>query len=173
VTKAVVAIAVVWLVMVAAVSLVQLDAPPVRRVALFVHLVALAVGFGGVIIIDVCGLLWVLGRRTARDMLALAATIHPLISVGLVGLMTSGVVLHPDLASPLARLKLGLVLVIMVNGVYAHDFARRLQTVPQHVAGDNIPWGYVRRGFVTAAVSQVAWWGVTAIGFVTTIVRHG
>jgi hypothetical protein len=163
----------VWLAMVGGVAAVHLEAPSIYRAALFVHLVSLAVGFGAVVVVDVCGLLWVLGRRTAAQLLAMATMTHGLISFGVVGLLVSGMVLHPDLDSPLARLKLGFVLAIMLNGVSAHRFLGGLRTIPGQVAGDHIPWRFVPYAFFTAAVSQFAWWGAILIGFVTTTSRAG
>jgi len=161
----------VWLAMVGGVAAVHLEAPSIHRAALFLHLVSLAVGFGAVVVVDVCGLLWVLGRRTAAQLLATATMTHGLITVGVVGLLVSGIVLHPDLDSPLARVKLVFVLAIMLNGVSAHRFLGGLRTVPGQVAGDHIPWRFVPYAFFTAAVSQFAWWGAILIGFVTTTAR--
>jgi hypothetical protein len=162
-----------WLLVIVAVWSVRLDDPVVRWAALFVHLVSLAVGFGAVVVVDVCGALWVIGRRTAGDVVAMITTTHQLITAGIIGLLLSGAVLAPDLASPIARLKLGLVLAIMLNGVNAHCFTRRLRTVPAHVRGDDIPWEFVPRALGIGVVSQLGWWGAILIGFITTTSRLG
>lgn len=160
-----------WAVSVAAVALIRLEAPSVRQAALFVHLVSLAVGFGGVVTVDLHGLLWLLGRRTAADFLAMATATHGLIAAGLAGLLASGAVLRPDLGATQARLKLLLVLVIMLNGVSARRYAQRLRAVPGHIGGDAIPWEYLPRAFAIAGISQLAWWGAIVIGFLTSLSR--
>jgi hypothetical protein len=160
-----------WLLVVASAAAISIDHPALHFVALFVHLVSLAVGFGAVVVVDVYGLLWCLGRRASGDVLALATMANALIVVGVIGLLVSGTVLNPDLSSPLIRLKLALVLVILVNGVNAHRFTHRLRALPASVAGDAIPWQYVRRAAVVVSISQVAWWGAMAIGFLRTASR--
>jgi hypothetical protein len=90
------------------------------------------------------------------------------------GLLASRIALRPDLTSPLARLKLGLVLVIMLNGVGTQRTLRGLRhTLPSEVSGASISWVAFRRTLATAAVSQSTWWGAIAIGFLTNANRHG
>jgi hypothetical protein len=161
-----------WALTLGAVATVHLESRGVQQAALFAHLVSLAAGFGGVIAVDVHGLLWLLGRRTSGDLAAMLTATHGLIAAGVAGLLVSGALLHPDLTSPVARLKLALVLVIVLNGVSARRFAARLRTLPPDVGGDAIPWEYLPRALATAAVSQAAWWGALVIGFLTTASRH-
>lgn len=165
------AVVAVWALVVTTVAEVDFANPSLRHPALFAHLVSLIVGFGAVVVIDVYGLLWVLGRRTAGEFVAMARATHILISAGLVGLVASGIVLDPNLRNPLAWIKLTLVLVVMVNGLNAHHLSHRLQAVAGHVRGADIPWDFVPRAFATAAVSQLAWWGALLIGFLTTTSR--
>lgn len=162
-----------WLLVVAGAAAISVDHPPLRLTALFVHLISLSVGFGAIVVSDLYGVLWVLGRRTTGDLLALMTMAHPLIVLGVVGLLASGTALNPDLGSPLVRLKLALVLVILLNGVSVHRLTRRLRGLPVRLAGGDIPWGYARPAFTVVSISQVAWWGVIAIGFLTTAARHG
>jgi hypothetical protein len=156
-----------WAVAIGAVATVHLDSRPVHEAALFAHLVFLVMGFGGVIAVDVHGLLWVLGRRTTGELVAMSTATHGLIAAGVAGLLASGAVLHPDLASSAARLKLTLVLIIVLNGVNARRFATELRAIPHQVGGDAIPWEYLPRAFTIAALSQAAWWGALVIGFLT------
>src|ERR1700741_1890236 len=60
-----------WAVAVAAAALFPPDDPQVYRVALFIHVMAMAVGFGAVIMIDAYGLLWLFGRRTLTELVDL------------------------------------------------------------------------------------------------------
>jgi hypothetical protein len=163
-----------WLLAVAATAVLPLRDPQLARVALFVHLVSMAVGFGAVIMTDFYGALWLLGHRTVGDVVSLAIAAHTLISMAVGGLLASGIALRPDLTSPLARLKLGLVLVLMLNGVAAQRTLHTLRhTLPSEVSGANIPWDAFRRTLAAAAVSQSTWWGAIAIGFLTNANRHG
>jgi hypothetical protein len=146
----------------------------VARVALFVHVVSMAVGFGAVVMTDVYGILWLLGYRTMQDIVSLAVAAHGVISLGVGGLLASGIALRPDLSSPLARLKLGLVLALMLNGVAAQRMLHGFRhTLPSEVRGANVPWAAFQRMLATAVVSQSTWWGAIAIGFLTNADRHG
>lgn len=166
------AVAGAWAVAVTAAALFPLDQPQVARGALFVHLVSMAIGFGAVIVIDVYGLLWLAGRRSLEQLVDLDTAAHAVIAIGVGGLLASGIALQPDLATPLARLKMLLVLVLMLNGLAAQRFLLRLQrSLPPETGGARIPWAAFQRGLAAALVSQAAWWGAIAIGFVTTAAR--
>jgi hypothetical protein len=162
-----------WALVVATAAVFPLDDPRVARVALFVHLMSMAIGFGAVIVIDVYGFLWLAGRRTLAELVELDTAAHAVIAVGVGGLLASGIALQPDLATPLARLKMVLVLVLMLNGLGAQRFLVRLRrTVAPGTRGDSIPWAAFQRGLAAALVSQAAWWGAIAIGFITNAARH-
>ncbi|MFI6764629.1 hypothetical protein [Streptomyces sp. NPDC050355] len=135
--------------------------PPLRTAARFVHLVALVVGLGSVLAVDWFALLWVLGRRRLADVLHTANTLQFPIWTGLTGLVVTGLFLRPDLASPLTQLKLGLVLAITLNGLYAHWLGQRLERYRDAEAPRRL---LVRAGAV-ATVSQLGWWGASLIGF--------
>ncbi|MDQ1515371.1 MAG: hypothetical protein QOE80_1201 [Actinomycetota bacterium] len=163
-----------WLLAIAAAAVLPLHNPPVARVALFVHVVSMAVGFGAVVMTDVYGILWLLGFRTMQDIVSLAVAAHGVISLGVGGLLASGIALRPDLSSPLARLKLGLVLALMLNGVAAQRMLHGFRhTLSSEVSGANVPWAAFQRMLATAVVSQSTWWGAIAIGFLTNADRHG
>lgn len=166
------AVAGVWAVAVAAAAVFPLDHPQVSRVALFVHLVSMAIGFGAVIVIDVYGLLWLAGRRTLSELLDLGAAAHAMIAIAVGGLLASGIALQPDLDATLAQLKMLLVLVLMLNGLAAQRFLARLRRLPPETRGDSIPWAAFQRGLTAALVSQASWWGAIAIGFITNAARH-
>lgn len=140
----------------------HLDAgPALRAVALFVHLAALILGLGTVQTIDYYGLLWLLGRRTLRQVLDFTGPLHVLVWSGLTGMVISGAVLGPDLALAATRVKLGLVLLVALNGVHAHALHRSLA----RQAGGPLDRRLLVRGAMSAVVSQAGWWGAVAIGF--------
>lgn len=132
--------------------------PALHTVARFAHLAGLVVGFGAVLTVDWLGLRWLLGHRAFRDVLQLAQTAAAPIWAGLATLVVSGLVLHPDLASWPTRVKLGIALVIGLNGLYAHHLTPRL-------AGQEVPRSLLIRAALCGAVSQAGWWSATIIGF--------
>ncbi|GAA1070542.1 hypothetical protein [Kitasatospora arboriphila] len=137
-----------------------------HTVALFVHLVALVVGFGAVLAVDYMGALWLLGRRTLAQAVESTGPLHVPVWAGLAGLTASGILLEPQLDSPLTRVKLLLVLLIALNGVHATALTKRLEA-----AGPGRPKRRLLvRGALSALVSQLGWWGALAIGFWNT--RH-
>jgi hypothetical protein len=134
--------------------------PTLSRVALFAHMASLVAGLGAALTIDYLALLWVLGRRTLREVLTLSRGTSVLVWVGLVGLMASGALLSPDLSSGLTQVKLGLVLVVALNGAFSG-------VVQHHLEG---AWPHPSRalmavGIGTALVSQAGWWGAAVVGF--------
>ncbi|SEL93459.1 hypothetical protein [Rhodococcus maanshanensis] len=135
--------------------------PTLHTVALFVHLASLVLGFGAVLVADYLVLVWLSGRCTLAEAIAGASRLHLPIWAGLAGLIASGSLLEPNLASGLTRTKVSLVLVLTINGLQALILSRR---IAQHVS---IP--LTRRlmvwGASTALVSQICWWGAVWIGF--------
>ncbi|GAA4329659.1 hypothetical protein GCM10023086_58870 [Streptomyces venetus] len=132
-----------------------------QTVARFMHVAALVVGLGAVLAVDWFAVLWLLGRRRLADILNTACTLQVPIWLGLAGLVASGVFLHPDLASPLTRIKLGLVLVITINGLYAHRLGQRLD----RYRDEPVPRSLLVPSGAAATVSQLGWWGASLIGF--------
>ncbi|MBF6298827.1 hypothetical protein IU459_14925 [Nocardia amamiensis] len=79
----------------------------------------------------------------------------------LVGLIASGCVLEPNLASMLTRTKLALVLVLTLNGPQAMMLSKRLD---QHWSAA-LPPRVLIWAAATGVVSQICWWGAVLIGF--------
>lgn len=135
--------------------------PLVHHGALFLHLACLVLGFGAVLSVDWVAAGWALGRRGFHDVMTVAGHAHAPIWAGYAGLVASGSLLEPDLHSPLTLVKLGLVLVIGLNGAVATALQDRLAaTAPGGPTGRLMVLG----GLV-AAVSQTCWWAATLIGF--------
>jgi len=143
--------------------------PQLHRLALFVHLASLVAGFGAVLVIDWTGLLWAVGRRTFLDVTRTADALHLLIWLGLAGLTVSGLLLRPDACLTLTRIKLALVLVIAVNGLYAHTLQPRLVALgeqsPLEALTDRSSAALMHQAGTAALISQAAWWASMAIGF--------
>ena len=100
----------------------------------------------------------------ARDVRALANVAHPIMAVGLGGLIASGIALEPDLGSTLMRVKLLFLLVVMVNAVRMRRWSGRLEELAPDVAGDNVPWSVTRNVVGGTALAQSAWLGAIVIG---------
>ncbi|GAA6527610.1 hypothetical protein [Intrasporangium sp. DVR] len=127
-------------------------------VALFAHLACLVVGFGAVLTVDWVALRWLARQCDLSDVLRQAGNVHVPIWGGFAGLVLSGVLLEPDVTSPMTQAKLGLVLLIGWNGLLAMWLHARLTDDPRrHRLGLSA---------VTASLSQLGWWGAMAIGFV-------
>lgn len=143
----------------AASSLVSLP-ETVRLIVLFIHLGSLVVGFGAVLSIDWYGLLWLRGRATLTDMVGHAHRATTLTWCGLIGLCLSGMLLSPDLSSPLTMIKIVSVAGAAAVGVCALAAGRRLRSWR-----DRPPRQVLVFGLVLAGASQVFWWTAVVIGF--------
>ena len=135
--------------------------PALQTVARFLHLAALVVGLGSVLAVDWFALTWMLGRRRLSEVLHTACALQVPIWLGLAGLVVTGLFLRPNLASPLTLLKLGLVLAITLNGLYAHWLGQRLR----QCADVRVPRHLLLLSAMAATVSQLGWWGASLIGF--------
>ncbi|MGW6707088.1 hypothetical protein ACWGDE_19655 [Streptomyces sp. NPDC054956] len=136
--------------------------PTLHTAALFAHLASLVVGFGAVLSADYHGLLWAVGRCSLAEAIATTSRLHVPIWAGLGGLVVSGMVLEPDLGSPLTLTKVGLVFALTLNGLQAGLLSHRLANVTTATRG-LLLWGGA-----TAVVSQICWWGAVVIGFINT-----
>lgn len=134
-----------------------------HQAALFVHLGSLVIGFGAVLAVDAVAALWLVGRRRLDQVIELVNALHVLIWVGLAGLMASGAFLAPDLSSARTTVKLGLVLVIGLNGVHAAALHHRLKTHADNSTA--VSRRLLVRSLGSGALSQCGWWAATLIGF--------
>ena len=157
----VLAIVVGWAVMFLAAPHVHAGAD-VRRIALFVHLAALVLGFGAVLTLDWSGLMWVLRRHDLVTLVRIAQVVHTPVWLGLGGLTLSGMLLGPDTTAPLTVLKLFAVLAVAVNGLGAAVVQRRLLALD----GRTPPVPLLLTAVLVATISQAGWWTATVVGFV-------
>lgn len=129
--------------------------------ALFGHLASLVVGFGAVLAVDWVGLLWALRRRELVDVLRAAHTAHLPIWAGYAGLVLTGMLLSPDVTSPMTWVKLALVVVIGWNGLVAMTLLVPLGEDPEPSRARRL---HLVSG-VSVVLSQLGWWGAMVIGF--------
>lgn len=144
-------------------------------VALFVHVVAFAVGFGAVVVVDTAGLLWLTGKREfgLGRVSRVADVTQPLIWVGFVTLILSGVYMQLDIghADATSWIKFGLVAALGGNGVVLHHLKRVLGRFPDDAGLQDVK-AYMPAMFISTTVSQIGWWGAALIGFAHAYTRN-
>ncbi len=135
-----------------------------NHVLLFIHLVSLITGFGAVIVIDTFGLLWILGKVKMSFVTQVANITQRLIWLGYIGLVLTGIplILMKDTISGLSTLKIFVVLLVGLNGVYLHFIKKAMGEV-----SDDTPVSNLNKFRITlaSAVSQAGWWTAIVIGF--------
>lgn len=159
---------------VAVVASQRLHPPPVvTNIAVAVHIVGLVLALGPMVLMDWYSLVWLSGLRVFRDVVRLTQASHPVIWLGTGLLLVSGSMLQPDLGRPLTLVKLGLVLVIVNNGVGVRALGNRLRRAgnPRSIA--DIPQRLRAPMLTMFVISQASWWTAAVIGFITSIGRHG
>lgn len=165
-------VTVIWMLAIGAST--RLHAPPaVTNVAVAVHVIGLVLALGPMVLMDWYALVWVSGLRGFRDVVRLTEASHPVIWLGTGLLLLSGALLQPDLGRPLTLVKLGLVLVIVNNGVGVRALGRRLRRLGTPRSLADIPRRLRAPMLTVFLVSQASWWSAAVIGFITSIGRHG
>jgi hypothetical protein len=137
----------------------------VHRIALFAHLLSLVVGLGAIVVVDTYGAACLLNRRSPVTVAQLAGALDPLIWGGLAGLMISGALLHPSMASGLTLAKLAAVLAAGLNGINAYGLRTVVAAMPVTTTLWQLPRPLLLRLLATTAISQTAWWCAVLIGF--------
>jgi hypothetical protein len=160
-------ITVAWLFMIMLAGMLG-RADGIRSVALFAHLIFLAVGFGAVLAIGLNGLALMLRWVRVSRVVTVAVALDPLIWLGLAGLCLSGIVLNPDLDRGWTWLKLLAVLAVAVNGLWHRDLMAELGQLPGKAGRRSISPELLRRAIRVSATSQLGWWVAVAVGFVAT-----
>lgn len=142
------------------------------RAGVVLHLLSLVVGFGAVVLVDWHGLLWIAGRRTLYESRRVAETAGPVIWLAIVGLLASGTMLQPVFSNPLTWIKIGAVLLIVLNGVAVNTLSRELSGHPPERRLRDLSSALQRRMFASAATSQAGWWIAIIIGLITDMHRE-
>lgn len=134
------------------------------KLALFGHLVAFATGFGAVIVMDVVGALWVLGKVPKRLMTQLGSVAQVIIWLSVGALSISGVVLLAGYVSSLMVIKLGAVATLIINGVLLHRLNKAIDRsdVEKFIELARSMQAY---SVVLILISQIMWWTAIVIGF--------
>ena len=160
-----VAAAAAWVLAVMMGLSVTVEGPP-RALALSVHILAMVLAFGAILLVDWHGFLWLIGRRQLAETIRLDGAAGPLIWSGTAALLLSGAFLSPDLSNPWTVVKLGAVLVLMVNGISLIPLMRRLVVMPPSTTFAGLPRGQRIHMLLCLGISQACWWAAIVIGFV-------
>jgi hypothetical protein len=138
----------------------------VHSIDLVVHDLFLVVAFGAIILVDWHGFLWLIGRRTLREIIRLDGAATPLIWGGLFGMLATGVFLSPHLENPMTEVKLAAVLVLSLNGIMLIPLMRRLARLPAEATFRDLTLGQRTHLVSCLVVSQLCWWTAIIIGFI-------
>ncbi|GGF44414.1 hypothetical protein [Ornithinimicrobium tianjinense] len=140
--------------------------------ALVLHLLGLVLSLGAVLVIDWTGLAWIAGLRQVREVLRTAEAATPLVWMGLVLLLASGLFLEPDLSTPLPWVKMGAILVLANNGLVVGQVEQRLLQLPREVRREDVPASLRWRVNGSIVASHLGWWLAVAVGVVTMVQRR-
>ena len=146
--------------------------PELHRIGLAVHILALVLSFGTILVVDWLGLLWLLGKVEMHASGKLEAAAKPLIWGGLSLLLVSGALIHPDLTSAVTVVKLACVLVLMLNGLTIAPAMHRLLALPAQTRFSELARRLRLRLLVALTVSQACWWTAVLIGLINSTLRR-
>ena len=136
-------------------------------IPLFIHILSLVIGFGGVIVVDTFGLLWLLKKIPLKTVTNTAEITQRLIWIGWFGLVISGSVLlyQQGTIRDLTWIKLFLVAMLGANGIFLHFIKKSMERLGNI---EVIPKVIMFRTSLASTISQAGWWGAMIIGFMNT-----
>lgn len=146
--------------------------PELHRIGLAVHILALVLSFGTILVVDWLGLLWLLGRVHMHESGKLEAAAKPLIWGGLALLLASGALIDPDLASPVTAVKLVAVLILILNGLSIAPAMHELMALPPETRFGELGRKLRLRLMIALSVSQACWWTAVLIGLINSTLRR-
>jgi hypothetical protein len=146
--------------------------PELHRIGLAVHILALVLSFGAILVVDWLGLLWLLGKVEMHASGKLEAAAKPLIWGGLALLLVSGALIDPDLTSPVTAVKLTCVLILMLNGLSIEPAMHRLLALPPGTRFTELTRRLRLRLMIALTVSQTCWWTAVLIGLLNSTLRR-
>ncbi|WP_282331088.1 hypothetical protein [Pseudarthrobacter sp. AL07] len=146
--------------------------PELHRIGLAVHILALVLSFGTILVVDWLGLLWLLGKVEMHASGKLEAAAKPLIWGGLALLLISGALIDPDLTSLVTVVKLASVLILMLNGLSIAPAMHRLLALPPRTRFTELTRRLRLRLMFALTVSQICWWTAVLIGLLNSTLRR-
>ncbi|QQS27025.1 hypothetical protein IPM44_00370 [bacterium] len=136
------------------------------RLVLFVHLVAFAVGFGSVMLVDITGALWAIGRTQKDLVVRVGAIAQWVIWASVALLVISGLVLLPDNITTQLKIKLVAVGILVINGFLLAGLHKATEAAHQDKFIE-LPHSLQLRSIILISVSQMMWWTAMFIGFLS------
>jgi cytochrome bd-type quinol oxidase subunit 2 len=136
------------------------------RLALFIHLVTFAVGFGSVMLVDITGALWAIGKVQKDLVVRMGAIAQWVIWVSVVLLVISGLVLLPDNITPQLKIKLVAVGILVINGFLLAELHKATEKAHQDKFTE-LPNSLQLRSIILISISQMMWWTAMFIGFLS------
>lgn len=146
--------------------------PELHRIGLAVHILALVLSFGTILVVDWLGLLWLFGKVEMHASGKLEAAAKPLIWGGLALLLISGALIDPDLTSLVTVVKLVCVLVLMLNGLSIAPAMHLLLALPPSTRFTELTRRLRLRLMIALTVSQTCWWTAVLIGLINSTLRR-
>src|SRR5688500_11354034 len=146
--------------------------PELHRLGLSVHILALVLSFGTILVVGWLGLLWLMGKVLMHDSRTLESAATPLVCGCLALLLASGAVLQPDLTTPVTAGKLGCVLVLMLNGLSIAPMMHKLFALPPETRFGELAHRLRLRLLIALSISQACWWTAALIGLVNSTLRR-
>lgn len=122
--------------------------------------------------VDWLGLLWLLGKVQIHESGKLETAAKPLIWGGLTLLLASGALIDPDLTNPVTAVKLGAVLVLMLNGLSIAPAMQQLLALSPQTRFSELARKLRLRLMVALSVSQACWWTAVLIGLINSTLRR-
>lgn len=123
-------------------------------------------GFGSVMLVDITGALWAIGKTQKDLVVKLGAIAQWVIWVSIMLLVASGLVLLPDNISAQLKVKLVAVGILVVNGFLLANLHKATETAHQDKFID-LPHSLQLRSIILISVSQLMWWTAMFIGFLS------
>ena len=146
--------------------------PELHRIGLAVHILALVLSFGTILVVDWLGLLWLMGKVQMHESPKLEAAAKPLIWGGLALLLASGALIQPDLTNPVTVIKLVCVLALMLNGLSIAPAMHRMFALPPETRFGELGRRLRNRLLIALSISQACWWTAVLIGLVNSTLRR-
>ncbi|MFP4501063.1 MAG: hypothetical protein ACLFTT_08700 [Candidatus Hydrogenedentota bacterium] len=133
-------------------------------ILLFIHLSALILGFGSVLVTDLYGLLWIWDRIRFSQVVRVSGVTEKFIWAGWGLMVATGVplLILKGAIDNLMIIKLCAVALIGLNGILLHVLQKKIRGYEK---GGDVPALTLFELALALFVSQLGWWSAVLIGF--------
>lgn len=147
-------------------TLITVNVHFIHDVAIVLHILAMVLSFGAIMLLDWHGFLWLINKRKLGETVRLDGAAGPLIWIGMAGLLATGPFLEPNLDDMLTDIKLVAVLLLMLNGILLMPLMNKLDRMRIDTTFVGLTTGQRIHMLFCLMVSQICWWTAIAIGFI-------